>query len=74
MVDLRMVDSRRVDMAVKIGNVTLKNPISACPARSPRSRPGDGHQRLGALVAKTVSRANSASAICRRASPSSNAA
>ena len=52
-----MVDVRTVDMTVKIGNVTLKNPIMpASGAFSTDLAQVMDINRLGALVAKTVSR------------------
>ena len=52
-----MVDLRTVDMTVKIGNVTLKNPIMpASGAFSTDLAQVMDINRLGALVAKTVSR------------------
>jgi dihydroorotate dehydrogenase (NAD+) catalytic subunit len=52
-----VVDLRTVDMAVKIGNVTLKNPIMpASGAFSTDLAQVMDINRLGALVAKTVSR------------------
>jgi len=52
-----MVDMRTVDMTVKIGNVTLKNPIMpASGAFSTDLAQVMDINRLGALVAKTVSR------------------
>ena len=70
-----MVDMRTVDMKVKIGNVTLKNPIMpASGAFSTDLAQVMDINRLGALVARRPCRANFASAIRRRASPSSNAA
>jgi dihydroorotate dehydrogenase (NAD+) catalytic subunit len=52
-----MVDLQKVDMTVKIGNVTLKNPIMpASGAFSTDLAQVMDINRLGALVAKTVSR------------------
>jgi dihydroorotate dehydrogenase (NAD+) catalytic subunit len=52
-----MVDMRKVDMTVKIGSVTLKNPIMpASGAFSTDLAQVIDINRLGALVAKTVSR------------------
>ena len=64
-----------VDMSVKIGSVTLQNPVMpASGAFSTELAQVIDINRLGALVTKTVSRELRASAIRRRASPRSKAA